>query len=87
METKSERRGLGRGLSALMADVNLDAVSRDEARPRRDQTLPVERLFPNPDQPRRDFPQASLAELAESIREKGIIQPLIVRERAAESGT
>ncbi len=81
-----ERRGLGRGLSALMADVNLDAAQKDEARPRRDQMLPIERLFPNPQQPRRDFPEAALEELAASIREKGIIQPLIVRERAG-SGT
>lgn len=81
-----ERRGLGRGLSALMADVNLDAAQKEEARPRRDQMLPIERLFPNPQQPRRDFPEAALEDLAASIREKGIIQPLIVRERA-EAGT
>ena len=87
MEVKNERRGLGRGLSALMADVNLDAAQKEEARPRRDQMLPIERLFPNPDQPRRDFPPEALAELAASIREKGIIQPLIVRERSAETGT
>ena len=87
MEVKNERRGLGRGLSALMADVNLDAAQKEEARPRRDQMLPIERLFPNPDQPRRDFAPEALAELAASIREKGIIQPLIVRERIAESGT
>ena len=87
MEVKNERRGLGRGLSALMADVNLDAAQKEEARPRRDQMLPIERLFPNPDQPRRDFAPEALAELAASIREKGIIQPLIVRERVAESGT
>ena len=87
MDVKNERRGLGRGLSALMADVNLDAAQKEEARPRRDQMLPIERLFPNPDQPRRDFAPEALAELAASIREKGIIQPLIVRERAVESGT
>ena len=81
-----ERRGLGRGLSALMADVNLDAAQKEEARPKRDQMLPIERVFPNPQQPRRDFPEAALEELAASIREKGIIQPLIVRERA-EAGT
>jgi len=86
-DMKNERRGLGRGLSALMADVNLDAAQKEEARPRRDQMLPIERLFPNPDQPRRDFPESALAELAASIREKGIIQPLIVRERQAETGT
>ncbi|HBN30522.1 MAG TPA: chromosome partitioning protein ParB, partial [Rhodobacteraceae bacterium] len=40
---------------------------------------PIEKLHPNPDQPRRDFSKEDLATLAASIREKGIIQPLIVR--------
>ena len=81
--TASERRGLGRGLSALMADVNLDkqperngARSSDRAA---DRLVPIEKLHPNPDQPRRDFSKEDLATLAASIREKGIIQPLIVR--------
>ncbi len=80
-DRKIERRGLGRGLSALMADVNLGTAPRTESRPQRaDTRVPVERLEPNPDQPRRDFPPEALQELAESIRAKGIIQPLIVRE-------
>ena len=75
--TGSERqRGLGRGLSALMADVQ----PTEEAPPRRpDRTLPIERLTPNPDQPRRRFDEDALADLAASIREKGVIQPLVVR--------
>lgn len=86
-EKKQERRGLGRGLSALMADVGSASSWASDERPRRaDMTLPVEKLFPNPDQPRRDFPREALDELAASIREKGIIQPLIVRERA-QAGT
>lgn len=80
MERKPERKGLGRGLSALMADVNLNA---DTAGPERtasaDMRLPIESIQPNPDQPRRDFDSAALEELAESIRTKGIIQPLVVR--------
>ena len=44
-------------------------------------------VYPNPDQPRRDFPHAALEELAASIREKGVIQPLIVRPRAAAPKT
>ncbi|WP_126975245.1 ParB/RepB/Spo0J family partition protein [Frigidibacter oleivorans] len=80
-DKKPERRGLGRGLSALMADVNLTPASETRDQPRRaDLRLPVEKLVPNPNQPRRDFAQASLEELAASIREKGVIQPLIVRE-------
>ncbi len=75
--TGSERhRGLGRGLSALMADVQ----PAEEVPPRRpDRTLPIDRLVPNPDQPRRRFDEDALADLAASIRGKGVIQPLVVR--------
>ena len=78
-DRKIERRGLGRGLSALMADVHL-APTDTTAPPRRpDSLVPVENLHPNPDQPRRDFAEDALLELAESLRQKGVIQPLIVR--------
>lgn len=80
MDKKPERRGLGRGLSALMADVNLDPAGATAAAPRRaDLMIPVEKLVPNPLQPRRDFPAAGLQDLAASLRQKGVIQPLIVR--------
>ena len=79
-EKTNRSRGLGRGLSALMADVQPVAASESSAEPRRpDRQVPIERLHPNPDQPRRSFNEDALAELAASIREKGIIQPLIVR--------
>lgn len=82
-EKKTERRGLGRGLSALMADV----APEEQARPRRpDLLVPIERVEPNPDQPRRDFSRDALDELAGSIREKGIIQPLIVRTNPRKPG-
>ena len=77
-EKTVKNRGLGRGLSALMSDVTAEGDHLE--RPRRpDLRLPVERLHPNPNQPRRAFPEDALAELAASIREKGVIQPLIVR--------
>lgn len=80
-----KNRGLGRGLSALMSDVT--AEGNHDERPRRpDLRVPVERLYPNPNQPRRVFPEAALAELAASIREKGIIQPLIVRAHPDRGG-
>ncbi len=83
MADKKKTRGLGRGLSALMADVNEDRISQPGESPRRaDMLVPIERIHPNPDQPRRDFTQDQLDDLANSIREKGVIQPLIVRERA-----
>lgn len=80
-ERKPERRGLGRGLSALMADVSRGTdASAGSVSGRADTRLPIEKLVPNPDQPRRDFAPEGLQELADSIRTKGIIQPLIVRE-------
>jgi ParB family chromosome partitioning protein len=79
-DRKPERRGLGRGLSALMAEVATAQSDTSETRAR-DQRLPVEKLVPNPDQPRRHFDDTALAELAASIKEKGVIQPLIVRAK------
>ncbi len=81
MADKSQnRRGLGRGLSALMADV-APAQDQSEASGRRrgDMFVPIERIDANPDQPRRLFRADELEELAASIREKGVLQPLIVR--------
>lgn len=86
MADKKPRRGLGRGLSALMADVN-ESQASDAPPARADMMVPIERVSPNPDQPRRSFDKEALDDLAGSIREKGIIQPLIVREhprRASE---
>ncbi len=89
MVDKTERRGLGRGLSALMSDIRVDAPASGTATEgyrRAENVVPVERLYPNPDQPRRDFSSESLESLASSLREKGVLQPLIVRPRA-EAGT
>lgn len=74
-------RGLGRGLSALMADIPNDpvVVDQESGARRADLVVPIERVEPNPDQPRRQFVQEDLDDLANSIREKGVIQPLIVR--------
>jgi ParB family chromosome partitioning protein len=63
-----------------MADVAPEADGRIVSEPRRpDLTVPIEKLQANPDQPRRRFAQEQLDELAASVKEKGIIQPLIVR--------
>lgn len=82
-DRKPERRGLGRGLSALMADV--PAPATDDRRPTPDRNIPVENIRPNPRQPRRRFADDQLGDLTRSIREKGIIQPLILRE-SSETG-
>ncbi len=89
MASKTKSRGLGRGLSALMADVNSEAPTQaSEKSPRKaDQMMPIEKVHPNPDQPRRTFTQEQLDDLAASVKEKGVIQPLIVRPDPKEDGT
>ncbi|MCZ0961399.1 ParB/RepB/Spo0J family partition protein [Paracoccus benzoatiresistens] len=84
-ESKLAKRGLGRGLSALMADLDLDGPA--EAKPVKDRTLiPIEQITANPDQPRRSFDAASLQELADSLRQRGVLQPLIVRRHPQDEG-
>ncbi|MEJ6403304.1 ParB/RepB/Spo0J family partition protein [Yoonia sp. 2307UL14-13] len=78
-------RGLGRGLSALMSDVAQDDTTTATSA-RADLHVPVERVHPNPDQPRRTFAPDALEELSASIAEKGIIQPLIVRPAPHHDG-
>jgi ParB family transcriptional regulator, chromosome partitioning protein len=83
---KRERRGLGRGLSALMADAQLSEEADRAAPSAATSTLPIEAIVPNPDQPRRDFSEADLESLAASIRQRGVLQPLIVRALSGETG-
>jgi len=80
-----KKRGLGRGLSALMADVTV-AAAEGPALKRPDMHVPIDKVFPNPVQPRRNFSEEALNELSESIREKGVLQPLIVRPRPGREG-
>ena len=54
-EKKLKTRGLGRGLSALMADVEADKLLQPSAQRRADVSLPIEKIQPNPNQPRRQF--------------------------------
>jgi ParB family chromosome partitioning protein len=77
MAEEAQRSRLGRGLAALIGDVGADlAPVRPEASPRR---AALELLRPNPRNPRRNFADAELEELAGSIRSKGLIQPIVVR--------
>ncbi len=74
------RKGLGRGLSALLGEAPRP-VGEPEASGRRDSVREIEvgRIRPNPAQPRQQFDEDALAELAESIRERGVLQPILVR--------
>lgn len=76
---KDKKRGLGRGLSALMADVAEAETAPAAAASAGIQMLPIEDIHPNPDQPRKVFGAEELEDLARSIATKGVIQPLIVR--------
>ena len=71
----ASQKGLGKGLGALLGD--FDEGSQEENCLKK---LPLHKIEPNPDQPRRDFDPEELEELAESIRTHGVIQPLTVRE-------
>jgi ParB family transcriptional regulator, chromosome partitioning protein len=71
------RSRLGRGLASLIGDVGGEAAHLE--RPRTQRKVPIEFLKPNPRNPRRDFPEAELRELADSIRQHGVIQPIVVR--------
>lgn len=86
MAESKKPRGLGRGLSALMADVEPERSPSASGVVRPDMVVPIEKVFPNPDQPRRIFTPDHLEDLANSIRAKGIIQPLIVRPRSSGPG-
>ena len=76
----AKKSGLGRGLGALLGEtaVEVGDVSGDSAVVHE---LPIASIEPNPDQPRKSFDEEELAQLADSIRDNGILQPLVVRER------
>lgn len=78
-KSPNKGRGLGRGLSALMADVPAQSEAPSEDVVKSTTLVSIDLIFPNPDQPRKSFDEGDLDELASSLREKGIIQPLIVR--------
>lgn len=77
MSETRKRRGLGRGLSSLLDGASGEPQDRTIGA----QTAPIDLVRPNPGQPRKVFPALELEELAESIRQNGVIQPLIVRPR------
>jgi len=68
-----ERRGLGRGLEVLLGGAGTSDLAH----------VPIDQIHPNPRQPRKRFDHEATAGLAESIRAQGIIQPVVLRPRAA----
>jgi len=79
MAEETTRSRLGRGLASLIGDMGAEANTAASERVRSQRRVPIEFLRPNPRNPRRDFSSAQLDELASSIKERGIIQPIAVR--------
>jgi len=81
---KTTPHGLGRGLGALLGDIeNESELLHSETEQKGDvvQTVPLSSIDPNRDQPRKEFREESLKELADSIRAVGVIQPIVVTKR------
>jgi ParB family chromosome partitioning protein len=73
-------KGLGRGLSALMGDMPQDNAQNKSS----SEKVPIHFVYANPSQPRKNFNQELLIELSESIKEQGIIQPILVRKKSED---
>ncbi len=74
----TRKSGLGRGLGALLGETAGEVGSSADVTPHE---LPIDQVVPNPSQPRKEFDESELNELADSIRRNGILQPLVVRKR------
>ena len=77
---KKKNSGLGRGLDAIFLDNSLEGAQSGE---NKISVLPISLIDPKSDQPRKYFDKDALAELASSITENGLLQPILVRENAA----
>ena len=75
MPSPKKKPALGRGLGSLMGEAQSETGS---AAPETE--MPLEQIIPNPNQPRTHFNESELEELSESIRENGVLQPLLVRK-------
>lgn len=83
--SNSKQRGLKRGISAMIADIDLPSEAVAGEAQSSGENLPIEWLNSNPDQPRKYFDEEELEGLADSIRVKGIVQPILVRKIANEN--
>lgn len=83
MDLKINKKGLGRGLSSLMGEVSDE---KTESLSFTENKIPISKLRPSPIQPRRIFEKASIAELADSIKSKGLVQPILVRPSKSNPG-
>ncbi len=85
MAAEERHRGLGRGLSALIGEEAVPTRGESQAAQRATHKLPVAFLRPNKLQPRKRFAPEDLHDLAESVKEKGVLQPILVRPVKGEA--
>ena len=81
MNDSNRKKGLGRGLSSLLSNEDSKLDTTENSIHQSQSMLPIDKIHPNVDQPRRNFNKTKLQELAASISENGIIQPVIVRQK------
>jgi ParB family chromosome partitioning protein len=79
MNEDTSRRRLGRGLAALIGDIDKPEVETAKPAPANDGKVPIEWIGRNPLNPRRHFAEDELTDLAQSIKQHGIVQPIVVR--------
>lgn len=74
-------RGLGKGIGALFPTETLESIQETIQNEEHVEKIPLQKLVANPFQPRKKFDDETIEELAQSIREHGIIQPIVVRKK------
>ena len=79
----TKKKALGKGLGALLSNKSIENIIEDEGK-NKIEYLSLSKVIPNKDQPRKDFSEESLKSLSKSIKEYGVIQPIIVREKAGK---
>ena len=85
MVTNTTKKGLGRGLSSLMGDT--ETAQTKNTNVGQETKIPIANLRPSPSQPRRLFNKNSINELADSIKSKGLVQPLVVRPSPSDANS
>jgi ParB family chromosome partitioning protein len=85
MTTERTARGLGKGLSALLGEAPAPASASEASAKGGVREVEIGRIRPNPNQPRSHFNEDSLAELADSIAERGVLQPILLRPNGREA--
>jgi len=83
--TNTTKKGLGRGLSSLMGDTETTQTKNTNVG--QETKIPIANLKPSPSQPRRLFNKNSISELADSIKAKGLVQPLVVRPSPSDANS